>query len=257
MSLVLDHVSKRFDNTSHDTLHNITFTIEDGEFICVIGPSGCGKTTLLNIIAGLEAPTSGTVTLDGVTITCAGPDRAVMFQEPALFPWLSVLDNVKFGLRVAGKNNVEQKEIALRYLKMVQLAHFVDYRPHQLSGGMKQRAALARALALDSKVLLMDEPFSALDKQTRNKLREEVHDVWLRTRKRVLFVTHSVEEAVFFADRIIMLSANPGTIIKEFNVTLPRPRHIEEPAFIGIRADLLNQIRVEVSKSVEQEYKND
>jgi len=257
MSLVLDRVSKKFENASLEALDDISFTVEDGEFICVIGPSGCGKTTLLNIIAGLEAPTSGMVTLDGKQIVDAGPDRAVMFQEPALFPWLNVLDNVKFGLRLAGKTKAEQEEIALHYLKMVQLAHFVDYRPHQLSGGMKQRAAPARALALDSKILLMDEPFSALDKQTRNKLREEIHDVWLQTQKSMLFITHSVEEALFFADRIIMLSANPGTIVQEFKITLPRPRHIEEQAFIELRADLLKQIRVEVSKSVKQEYRND
>jgi NitT/TauT family transport system ATP-binding protein len=257
MSLVLDCVSKKFENAPLDTLQDITFTVEDGEFICVIGPSGCGKTTLLNIIAGLELPTSGTVSLEGKQVIDAGPDRAVMFQESALFPWLTVFDNVKFGLRLAGKIKAEQDEIALRYLKMVQLAHFADYMPHQLSGGMKQRAALARALALDSKVLLMDEPFSALDKQTRNKLREEIHDVWLQTQKSIVFVTHSVEEALFFADRIIMLSANPGKIVKEFKVTLPRPRHIEEQVFIELRADLLNQIRVEVSKSIEQEYRND
>jgi NitT/TauT family transport system ATP-binding protein len=257
MSLVLNHVSKKFDNASLDTLNDITFTVEDGEFICVIGPSGCGKTTLLNIIAGLEVPTSGMVSLDEKPITGAGPDRAVMFQEPALFPWLNVIDNVKFGLRMAGKDRADQEEIALHYLRMVQLAHFADYHPHQLSGGMKQRAALARALALDSRILLMDEPFSALDKQTRNKLREEVHDVWLQTKKSILFVTHSVEEALFFADRIVMLSANPGTIVEEYKVTLPRPRHIEEQVFIKLRADLLNRIRVEVSKSVEQEYRND
>jgi NitT/TauT family transport system ATP-binding protein len=180
-----------------------------------------------------------------------------MFQESALFPWLTVLDNVKFGLRLAGKNKEEQNEIAMHYLKMVQLAHFTDYNPHQLSGGMKQRAALARALALNSKVLLMDEPFSALDKQTRNKLREEVNEVWLKTRKMVLFITHSVEEAIFFADRIIMMNSNPGTIKKEFAVTLPRPRQIDALAFLELRADILNQIRIEVNKDAEQEYRND
>ena len=257
MGLVLERISKRFDTASSDTLKDIDLTVEDGEFVCVIGPSGCGKTTLLNIIAGLETPTGGTVTLEGTQIKSAGPDRAVMFQEPALFPWLTVLGNVRFGLLLAGKNRAEQNEIAMHYLKMVQLAHFADYRPHQLSGGMKQRAALARALALNSKVLLMDEPFSALDKQTRNKLREEVSDVWLQTRKTLLFITHSVEEAIFFADRIIMLSSNPGTIKKEFRVTIPRPRHIDAPAFIEFRTDILNQICIEVDKSTEQEYRND
>jgi len=257
MGLVLDNITKRFEKTQRDTLQDITLNIGDGEFVCVIGPSGCGKTTLLNIIAGLEAPTEGCVTLDGVPIEDAGPDRAVIFQESALFPWLTVIENVRFGLRLAGKNKAQQDEIALRWLKMVQLAHYKDYRPHQLSGGMKQRVALARALALDSKILLMDEPFAALDKQTRNKLREEIQDLWQKTRKTVFFITHSVEEAIFFADRIIMMSANPGKVKKEFKIDLPRPRHIEAPEFIELRADLLGKIRIEVDKSVEQEYRND
>jgi NitT/TauT family transport system ATP-binding protein len=257
MSLVLENISKRFTAAASDTLQDINLTVSGGEFVCVIGPSGCGKTTLLNIIAGLELPTGGTVCLEGTPIKGAGLDRAVMFQEPALFPWLTVIDNVKFGLRLAGKNKHEQNEIAMHYLRMVQLAHFADYRPHQLSGGMKQRTALARALALNSKVLLMDEPFSALDKQTRNKLREEICAVWFQTRKTVLFITHSVEEAVFFADRIIMLGTSPGTIKKEFEVSLPRPRQIDTPVFIEYRADILNQIRIEVDKKAEQDYRND
>ena len=180
-----------------------------------------------------------------------------MFQEAALFPWLTVIENVKFGLRLAGKSKAQQEETALHYLRMVQLAHYRDYRPHQLSGGMKQRVALARTLALDSRVLLMDEPFAALDKQTRNKLREEVQDVWMQSQKTVLFVTHSVEEAIFFADRIVMMSANPGRIMKELTIDFPRPRHIEAPDFIALRADLLGRIRTEVNRSVEQEYRND
>ena len=257
MSLVLDSVTKRFASASRDTLQGISLTIEEGEFICVIGPSGCGKTTLLNIIAGLESLSEGAVTLDGVPIAGAGPDRIVMFQEAALFPWLTVVENVKFGLRLAGKTRAQQEEIALRWLRMVQLAHYRDYRPHQLSGGMKQRVALARALALDSKILLMDEPFAAIDKQTRNKLREEIQDVWMQTRKTVFFITHSVEEAIFFADRVVMMSANPGRIKKEFKISFPRPRHIEAPDFIALRADLLGKIRAEVDKSVAQEYRND
>lgn len=257
MSLVLHNVSKIFNTSSLHTLSNINLEIQNGEFVCVIGPSGCGKTTLLNIIAGLEMPTEGSVSMDGVCITEAGPDRIVMFQESALFPWLTVMENVKFGLRLAGKSKSEQENIALKYLNMVQLAHYTSYRPHQLSGGMKSRVALARALALDSKILLMDEPFAAVDKQTRNKLREEVQAVWMQTNKTVFFITHSVEEAIFFADRIIMLSANPGTIKKEFQITFPRPRHIESPEFIELRADLLKQIREEVDKSAEQEYRND
>jgi len=257
VSLVLSNISKKFESASNNTLQDITLSIDGNEFLCVIGPSGCGKTTLLNIIAGLETPTGGSISLDGLPISGPGPDRVVMFQESALFPWLTVIDNVKFGLSLAGKSKTAQEETALHYLKMVQLAHYKDYRPHQLSGGMKQRVALARALALDSKVLLMDEPFAAVDKQTRNKLREEVQELCRQTQKTVVFITHSVEEAIFFADRIIMLSANPGMIVKEFAVKLPRPRHIEAPDFIELRADLLEQIRMEVDRSVRQEYRND
>jgi NitT/TauT family transport system ATP-binding protein len=257
VSLVLSNISKKFESASNNTLQDINLEIDGSEFLCVVGPSGCGKTTLLNIIAGLETPTEGSAFLDGLPISGPGPDRTVMFQESALFPWLSVIENVKFGLSLAGKPKADQEEIALRYLKMVQLAHYRDYRPHQLSGGMKQRVALARALALDSKVLLMDEPFASVDKQTRNKLREEVQELWRQTQKTVVFITHSVEEAIFFADRIIMMSANPGMIVKEFTVGLPRPRHIESPDFIGLRADLLEQIRIQVDRSVRQEYRND
>jgi len=257
MSLVLNNVSKKFEGASRHTLQNINLTINNGEFLCVIGPSGCGKTTLLNIIAGLETPTQGEVLLEGQPIREAGPDRVVMFQDPALFPWLTVIDNVKFGLRLAGIDKNRQEEIALDCLKMVQLAHFKDYRPHQLSGGMKQRVALARALVLDSKILLMDEPFAAVDKQTRNKLREDIQNIISQTRKTVFYITHSVEEAIFFADRIVLLSANPGIIKKIFTVDFPRPRHIEALGFIELRAELLNQIREEVDKSVRQEYRND
>ena len=257
MSLVLENVSKKFDSASFYTLEDINITVEDGEFLSIIGPSGCGKTTLLNIVAGLVTPSGGSVTLDGISITGPGPDRVVMFQESALFPWMSVIDNVKFGLRLAGNTKARQEEIALHYLKMVQLAHFKNYRPHQLSGGMKQRVELARALALDSKILLMDEPFAALDKQTRNKLREELQEVWMQTHKTVFFITHSVEEAILLSDRIIMLGANTGAVKKEYKINLIRPRHIEAPDFIELRSDLLNKIREEVDKSVEQEYKND
>jgi NitT/TauT family transport system ATP-binding protein len=256
MPLEVKNVTKRFAAAKIDTLHDISFTINDGEFVCVIGPSGCGKTTLLNLIAGLEQPSAGEILLDGEAARKPGPDRGVMFQESALFPWLTVMDNICFGLKLAGKSKSEQEEIAMHYLKMVQLAHFRDYRPHQLSGGMKQRVALARVLALDSKVLLMDEPFASLDKQTRNKLREEVHDIWQQTKKTAVFITHSVEEAIFFADRVFMMAAHPGTIKAEVLVDLPRPRHIEDVGFVELRAQLLAEMRTEVDKSVEDEYSN-
>jgi NitT/TauT family transport system ATP-binding protein len=257
MILEVRNVTKKFDNSETEALADVSLDIADGEFICVIGPSGCGKTTLLNLIAGLEKPTGGRILFNGVPVAAPGPDRIVMFQESALFPWLTVKENIFFGLKLAGKPKTEQEEITAHYLKMVQLAHYRDYRPHQLSGGMKQRAALARALALDSKLLLMDEPFAALDKQTRNKLREEIQAIWMQTKKTVFFITHSVEEAIFFADRIVMLGANPGSVIKEIKIDLPRPRHIESAGFIELRAKLLAEMREEVDKSVEAEYRND
>lgn len=256
MGLEIKHLYKRFQNAVSDTLVDINLEIKDGEFLCVTGPSGCGKTTLLNLIAGLESPTGGEILLDGKPIAGAGPDRVVMFQESALFPWLTVMGNVKFGLKLAGKTKEEQEQVASEYLKLVQLAHFRDYRCHELSGGMKQRVALARALALDSSIMLMDEPFASLDKQTKNMLRDEIQNIFMHTEKTVFYITHSIEEALFFADRIVMLGANPGKIVNEFKVDLPRPRHIEAPAFIEIRAELLEKMRREVEKIAEKEYDN-
>ena len=253
MSLKINQVSKSF-LSKKTVLENITLEIKDGEFVCVTGPSGCGKTTLLNIISGLEKPSCGEVLLDDNIIVGAGSDRVVMFQESALFPWLTVIGNIKFGLKIAGKSKQEQEATALRYLELVRLTQFKDYRIHELSGGMKQRVALARALALDSKILLMDEPFASLDKQTKNKLRDDIQEIWMQAGKTVIFITHSIEEAVFFADRVIMLSANPGKIVSEFEIDLPRPRHIDDFAFIALRSKLLSKIRNEVEKSVEQEY---
>lgn len=254
MGIEIDHISIQFDNTSTDTLQDISLQVKDGEFLCIVGPSGCGKSTLLNIIAGLEKPTAGQILLDGQTITGPGCDRVVMFQESALFPWLNVIDNVKFGMKMAKLSKEEQEERAVKYLKMVHLSNFHHHRIHQLSGGMKQRVALARALALDSKVLLMDEPFAALDKQTKNILRDEIQNIWMKTKKTVIFITHSVEEALFFADRVIMLSANPGQIQKITVNDLPRPRDISAPEFIGMRKELLNLLRNEVEKVAKDEY---
>lgn len=254
MSLVIENICKQFPNSKKDTLNDVNLTIEPGEFICIVGPSGCGKSTLLNIVAGLEKANSGTITLDGELITGPGADRVVMFQESALFPWLSVIDNVKFGLKIAKLSPKEQEERAMKYLKMVQLSQFRDYHVYELSGGMKQRVALARALSMDSKMLLMDEPFAALDKQTKNMLRDEIQKIWMETRKTVLFVTHSVEEALFFSDRIVMLSGNPSSVKKIIKVDIPRPRSIEEPEFIEIRAELLDFLRSEVEKLAKEEY---
>lgn len=257
MLLSIKNLSKSFRNSGKETLQNINLDIEEGEFICLVGPSGCGKTTLLNIIAGLEEPTSGHVLMADEVVTKPGADRVVMFQEPALFPWLNVLDNVKFGMRLKGIDKKEQNERAEEYLKMVHLWDFRSYLVHELSGGMKQRTALARALALDSRVLLMDEPFSSLDKQTTNMLRAELLDIWERTGKTLIFVTHSVEEAVYFATRLVVLSDNPGNIKEIHNIDLPRPRQIETKEFLKVRSKILNSVRSEAKKNAKYEYDKD
>ena len=246
MSIVLEHVSKTFISEKGHTLKDISFEIRDGEFICLLGHSGSGKSTLLNLIAGLEKPTQGTITFDGRTVEKPWKECAVMFQEPALFPWLKVIDNVTFGLKLQGISKQEQEETAKKYLAMVRLGDCQKKAVHELSGGMKQRVAMARALAMNSGVLLMDEPFSALDKQTRNQLRDEIYSIWVKTGKTIVFVTHSVEEAVFFADRIIMLAQ--GEIVRNMEVNLPRPRDISSPAFLSLRKELLCQLRNEEEK---------
>ena len=254
MPLEIKNISRLFDGSEKETLKNISFTVNDGEFICIVGPSGCGKSTLLNIIAGLDRPTSGSLYLNGAEITGPGADRVVMFQEHALYPWLNVIENVTFGMKLAGLSKKEQETRAERYLKMVRLWDFRNYRIHEISGGMKQRTALARSLCLDSPLLLMDEPFSALDKQTINKLRSDLECIWEETGKTVLFVTHSVEEAVFLADRIVVLSDHPGCVKEIFSVNLPRPRTIDSAAFLAIRHKILSCVEREVEKVAEKEY---
>ena len=246
MGILLEHVSKVFISEKGHTLKDISFEVRDGEFVCLLGHSGSGKSTLLNLIAGLEKPTQGTITFDGRIIEKPWKECAVMFQEPALFPWLKVRDNVTFGLKLQGISKQEQEETAKKYLTMVRLGDCQKKAVHELSGGMKQRVAMARALAMNSRVLLMDEPFSALDKQTRNQLRDEIYSIWVKTGKTIVFVTHSVEEAVFFADRIIMLAQ--GEIVRNMEVDLPRPRDISSPAFLSLRKELLSQLRNEVEK---------
>lgn len=254
MYLQLNSISKIFKETKKETLQDISLEVEKGEFICIVGPSGCGKSTLLNLVAGLDMPTSGEILLDGQKVTGPGADRVVMFQEAALYPWLNVMENVMFGLEAAGRPKAEQKTIAERYLKMVQLWNYRDYPIHQISGGMKQRTALARALALDSKLLLMDEPFSALDKQTINILRAELEDIWEKTKKTILYVTHSVEEAIYFADRVIVMAENPGQIKEIIPIGFSRPRDIEAPEFTALRRQVLEQVSLSARKSMADEF---
>lgn len=254
MYLQLNSINKKFENTDKESLLDISLSVEEGEFICIVGPSGCGKSTILNLAAGLLLPTSGEILLDGQRMEKPGADRVMMFQEAALYPWLNVMENVMFGLEAAGHSKAEQRELAEKYLRMVRLWNYREYPIHQISGGMKQRTALARALAMDSKLLLMDEPFSALDKQTINVLREELEDIWEKTRKTILYVTHSVEEAIYFADRVVVMSENPGQIREIIPITLKRPRHVENAEFMALRQQILQSVRAGVRKSMQEEF---
>lgn len=243
MGLTFKGVSKKFDTSENAILKNIDLTIEPGEFVCIVGESGCGKSTLLNLAAGLEMPTEGHIYLDGEEVKPPSAERTVMFQEHGLYPWLSVIDNVKFGMKLEGVPKKEQEERALHYLDMVHLTEYKDYYIHQLSGGMRQRTALARALTINSKILLMDEPFSALDKQTSNRLREELQKIWMKTKKTVLFITHSVEEAIYLADRVVVLSPRKNGVSDIIDVNLPRPREIYSNEFVELRKRILGEVR--------------
>jgi NitT/TauT family transport system ATP-binding protein len=227
--LVLEHVSKWFQTSSMNVhaLDDVTLRIAEGEFVCLVGPSGCGKSTLLNMIAGLERPDRGVVQADGQIIMGPGPHRLMMFQEAALFPWLTVLGNVLFGLNlIKGLSAAERREKAEYFLELVGLKRFMHANVHELSGGMKQRVALARSLAPNPSVLLMDEPFGALDALTREQLYGDIQGIWSQHRKTIVFVTHNVREAVCLGDRVILFSPHPGRIREEFQIPLPRPRDI-------------------------------
>ncbi|KZL91371.1 ABC transporter ATP-binding protein [Clostridium magnum] len=256
MSLVIEGISKKYkkDNTELEILRSIDLTVNDGEFVCVLGPSGCGKSTLLNIIAGFEKPSSGRVVLDGKEVSSPGPDRAVVFQENALFPWLKVIDNVEFGMKVAGVPKNERREKALKYLKMMNLTKFKDAFISELSGGMKQRVSIARALCLDSNILLMDEPFSALDSQTRDILRTETQKIWWNTKKTIVFITHSIEEAVLLADRVILMPASPDSEKKEFRIQLARPRRIDNVDVTYMVSSIMKEFKKEVEEVARAEF---
>lgn len=247
MALEIKGVHKQFQNNDSATLHDINLEIQNGEFVCIVGSSGCGKSTLLNLIAGLDQPTRGEILLDGNAITGPGAERTVMFQEHGLFPWLNVIENVKFGMKLSGLPKEEQEEKAEYYLNMVKLLDYKDFLIHEISGGMRQRVALARALTMDSKILLMDEPFSALDKQTSNQLREELQRIWMETKRTILFITHSVEEAVYLADRVVILSAETGRIANIIPIELERPREVYQPNFVEYRHQILNLVREEIA----------
>ncbi len=237
-------------------LMNIDLKISRGEFACIVGPSGCGKSTLLHLIAGLTCPTAGAVWLDGHRIETPGPDRILIFQDLGLFPWFTVGENVEFGLRMQGMKKRERQAKALEYLHLVQLAHFADSYIHQLSGGMRQRVALARALVMEPDVLLMDEPFAALDAQTRDRLHDELERIWTKTRKTIIFVTHNVREAVRLGDRVVVLTFRPGRVKREFQVKLHRPRHLEDVEVATLAGEILEDLREEIDKSLDAEYRD-
>jgi NitT/TauT family transport system ATP-binding protein len=246
------NICKHFDSiqggkAQESAISNINLSIKDGEFVCLVGPSGCGKTTFLNILAGLDRPSEGEVMLDGRPVVETGPERIMVFQENALFPWLRVVDNVEFGLKVKGVEKTKRNEIAMQYLEMMQLTKFADAYTYQLSGGMKQRVAIARALAIDPVVLLMDEPFAALDSQTRDLLLVELQLIWARTKKTIVFITHNIIESVCLGDKVIVFTKRPGTIKKEIIVDYRRPRLPEDEGLREYQRTILNELKGEIA----------
>ncbi|MGE4220005.1 MAG: ABC transporter ATP-binding protein [Alphaproteobacteria bacterium] len=241
---------------AYTAVEKTTLDVPPGQFLCILGPSGCGKSTLLNSVAGFVKPTAGSVTVDGIEVQKPSPDRGMVFQQYSLFPWKTVLENIKFGPRMAGLSNGEAEGIARTFLEMVGLSAFARAYPATLSGGMKQRVGIARALANYPSVLLMDEPFGALDAQTRAMMQDSLLRIWGEFRNTVMFVTHDVDEAVFLADRVVVMSAAPGRIIADIPVDLPRPRDPEivtEPEFVKLKRECIEHIRTESLRAFERQ----
>lgn len=235
-------------------LEHINLQVQPGEFVCIVGPSGCGKSTLLHLVAGLHGQTSGEVLIDGKAVQGTGTDRILIFQELGLFPWLTVEQNVEFGMRMKGIARTERAGKVDEYLRLVHLQQFKTSYIHQLSGGMRQRVALARALATEPDVLLMDEPFAALDAQTRDLLHDELERIWAETGRTIIFVTHNVREAVRLGDRVVLLTFRPGRVKREYPIDLPRPRHLEDLPVASTAREILEDLREEINKSLEAEY---
>ncbi|HEX6672718.1 MAG TPA: ABC transporter ATP-binding protein [Nitrososphaeraceae archaeon] len=255
VKLEIKNVSKSFyrndgkQSTLIRAIENINLSVNDGEFVCLVGPSGCGKSTLLNILAGLDNPTQGQVILNGRQITGTGPDRIMVFQENALFPWMKVIDNVEFGLKIAKVEKLKRREIAMQYLDMMQLKKFAEAFVYQLSGGMKQRVSIARALVLDPEILLMDEPFAALDSQTRDLLLVELQLIWAKTNKTIIFVTHNIIESVCLGDRVIVFTNRPGKIKKDVKIEHRRPRLTEDDSLKDFQRQVLYELKSEIVHS--------
>lgn len=235
-------------------LSEINLTVKEGEFVSLLGPSGCGKSTLLSILAGLNQPNEGNVYLDNQKIIKPGKDRGMVFQEAALFPWLTVEENILFPLKKE-MPKTQAREVAHKYLKLVQLSQYVNHHPHELSGGMQQRVSIARALAMNPRVLLMDEPFGALDEQTRMRLQQELETIWLKEKKTIIFVTHSIQEAVKLSDRIIVMGTHPGRVLQNFAINLERPRETYLKQMAEYEAQIMNLLKTEIDK-VEEEEQN-
>ncbi len=252
--LTVSQLSKTFltGNSSTVALQATDLTVAENDFITILGPSGCGKSTLLRMVAGLDTPSSGTILLDGKPVSGPGADRGMVFQSYTLFPWLTILENVCFGLREKGMPLAQQVEIGQAYLTKVGLKGFDKHYPKQLSGGMQQRTALARALANDPRILLMDEPFGALDHQTRELMQELLQGIWETERKTVMFVTHDIDEAIFMGTRVMVMSSRPGRIKCDLPVPIEHPRHYSmktTPVFSELKAKLTEEIRIEVQKA--------
>lgn len=245
----LDKTFTRTGKSSVEALRGINFTVREGEFVSIVGASGSGKSTLLRIIDGLLEPTGGAVYVDDAQVVQPGPDRAMVFQQDSLLPWKTVIENVAYGLSLAKRPKAESARVAERFIAMTGLAGFESHFPHQLSGGMRQRVNVARALAVDPRILLLDEPFAALDAQTREIMQTELLSIWQESRKTVLLITHQIDEAVFLSDRVIIFSARPGSVREVVNIDLPRPRHLDlkrQPVFVALLDRIWKLIEEEV-----------
>lgn len=260
MKVSLKKVNKSFQKGKDDTLkvlNDIDFNIEEGEFVSLAGPSGCGKSTILKLIAGLDSPTSGEVLVNGNKVKGPGTDRVVVFQEGGLFPWMTVFENVTYGLLRKKMSKKEAEEKAMDGLRMVHLINFTESYPHELSGGMKQRVAIARALVMDPDVLLMDEPFAALDEQTRLVLHRELQKIWQETGKTILFITHNIREALILSDRVLLMSTRPGAVKKEFTVQAARPRDPSDSNIVDLERRVMEELEEEMEKVLKEEFGND
>ncbi|TMW72817.1 ABC transporter ATP-binding protein [Alteribacter natronophilus] len=260
MKVTLENVHKSFPKGKSEkleVLRDIDIQIKEGEFVSLLGPSGCGKSTILNLIAGLDKPNSGSVKINGELVKGPGTDRVVVFQQGGLFPWMNVLDNVTFGLRIKKMTRQEAEEKAMDALRLVHLGNYANNYPHELSGGMKQRVAIARALVMDPDVLLMDEPFAALDEQTRLILHQELQEIWAKTGKTILFITHNIREALTLSGRVLLMSTRPGQVKSSFTVKAARPRDPSDSVIVHLEKKIMGELEEEMEKVLKEEFGDD